>query len=166
MIIGATPTDRFLDETTTIHAQAVVHATARLGPDTIVWSGAVVGAEVVTGAHCCIGANVYLGEGCQLGESVRIQTGAFLPNRTRVGDRVFIGPNATLTDDKHPRVNNPRYRADPPVLESDCAIGAGAVLLPGVRIGRGALVGAGAVVTRDVAAYTTVAGNPAREMPA
>jgi acetyltransferase-like isoleucine patch superfamily enzyme len=93
---------------------------------------------------------------------VRIQHGAFLPNRARIGDRVFIGPNATFTDDRYPEVNNPRYKAEPPIVEDDVAIGAGAVILPGVRIGRGALIGAGAVVTKDVPPSAVVVGNPAR----
>lgn len=65
-------------------------------------------------------------------------------------------------DDKFPRVNNAAYHAQPPVIEDDASIGAGAVLLPGVRIGRGALVGAGAVVTHDVPAGAVVYGCPAR----
>jgi acetyltransferase-like isoleucine patch superfamily enzyme len=145
-----------------IHEKAVVHETARLGEGTVVWSGAVVGAGVRTGPHCAIGSNAYIGAGTSMGESCRLQHGVFLPNRSRLGARVFMGPNATATDDRMPKVNNPTYRSQPPTLEDDCAIGAGAVLLPGVRIGRGAMVGAGAVVTRDVDDHQTVFGNPAR----
>lgn len=146
----------------TVHSQALVDDSATLGAGTAVWQFAHVMAGVRTGIHCSIGGAAEIGRDCVLGDNVRIGYGVFLPNRTRVGHRVFIGPRATLCDDKHPRVNNPRYKASPPVIEDDASIGAGAVLLPGVVVGRGALVGAGAVVTRDVAPYTVVMGNPAR----
>lgn len=141
---------------------AVVHQSTFLGMGTVVWSFAIVGSGVHTGPHCAIGSHVYIGMGSTLGESVRIQHGVFLPNRSQIGNRVFIGPNATFTDDRHPVVNNPRYKAEPPIVEDDASIGAGAVILPGVRIGRGAVVGAGAVVTHDVPPHTTVKGNPAQ----
>jgi UDP-2-acetamido-3-amino-2,3-dideoxy-glucuronate N-acetyltransferase len=129
-----------------------------------IYPGATVCEGVTFGAGCVVGTNVYIGKFCQLGEQVRIQHGAFIPNRTIIGNRVFIGPNSTMTDDAWPRVNNPQYHADPPILEDDCNIGAGAILLPGVRVGHHATVGAGAVVTKDVAPYTVVVGCPAREM--
>ena len=128
----------------------------------MIYPTAIVCDGVTMGAGCVIGSHVYVGKGCVLGEGVRIQHGAFLCNRMRIGDRVFVGPHVTTTDDKWPRVNNPHYYADPPILEDDCNIGAGAILLPGVRIGHHATVGAGAVVTKDVAAGATVAGVPAR----
>jgi acetyltransferase-like isoleucine patch superfamily enzyme len=145
-----------------IHPTALVSDGATLGEGTVVWAGAQVMNGVKTGPHCSIGAYSEVGRFSVLGDSVRISYGCFLPTRTTVGHRVFIGPRVVMTDDRYPRVNHPTYRAEPPILEDDCAIGAGAVLLPGVRIGRGATVGAGAVVTRDVEAYQTVIGNPAR----
>jgi acetyltransferase-like isoleucine patch superfamily enzyme len=78
-----------------------------------------------------------------------------------IEDNVFIGPCAVTMNDKYPVVNNPSYVACPPYLETHCSIGAGAVILPGVRVGRGSMVGAGAVVTKDVAPLTLVVGCPA-----
>lgn len=146
----------------TIHERALVHETAQLGPGTIVWQFAHVRGGVKTGRHCSIGGTAEIGRGCTLGDHVRVGFGAFLPNNVRVGDRVFIGPRVTLCDDKRPQVNTPHYRAQPPVIEADCSLGAGAVVLPGVRIGQGALIGAGAVVTHDVEPYAVVSGVPAR----
>ncbi len=145
-----------------IHQLAVVSPYARLSEDTVVWSGAVVEAQVVTGPGCVIGANVFIGADSVLGESVRIQHGAFISRNTKIGDYVFIGPNVTMTDDKYPRVNNPDYKAEPPVLGDYCSIGAGAVILPGIRIGKHGRVAAGAVVTHDVKAKALVVGVPAR----
>jgi UDP-2-acetamido-3-amino-2,3-dideoxy-glucuronate N-acetyltransferase len=148
-----------------IHPTAVVHETAQLGPDTVVWQFAHVRAGVRGGRHCSIGGGAEIGVGCRLGDYVRVGFGVFLPSNTLVEDEVFIGPRVVMTDDRDPRVNNPGYRAEPPVLRRGCRIGAGAVLLPGVTIGAGALVGAGAVVTDDVPAGAVVVGNPARIQP-
>jgi len=145
-----------------IHPLAVVSPDARLSEDTVVWSGAVVEKGVKTGPGCVIGSNAYIGADSILGEAVRIQHGAFIPRSTKIGDYVFIGPNVTLTDDKYPRVNNPDYKAEPPVLGDYCSIGAGVVILPGIRIGKHGRVGAGAVVTHDVMARDLVVGVPAR----
>ena len=128
-----------------------------------IYPSAIVHETAVMGSDCMVGTHVYIGAYVVMGEQVRIQHGAFIPNRTVIGNRVFIGPLAVLTDDKWPRVNNPHYDANPPTLEDDCNIGAGAVILPGVRIGHHATVGAGAVVTHDVEPYATVTGCPAVE---
>ena len=128
-----------------------------------IYPGATVCEGVTFGAGCVVGTHAYVGKRCQLGESVRIQHGAFLCNDMVIGDRVFIGPLVVCTDDAWPRVNNPGYQADPPILEDNCNIGAGAILLPGVRIGHHATVGAGSVVTKDVMPYSVVVGCPARE---
>jgi acetyltransferase-like isoleucine patch superfamily enzyme len=79
----------------------------------------------------------------------------------RIGDDVFIGPNATFTNDRFPR-SKLDYKIEQTVIEAGASIGAGAVVLPGIRIGARALVGAGSVVTRDVGADAVVFGNPAR----
>ena len=89
----------------------------------------------------------------------------FLPQRSYIGERVFIGPNVTFTDDRHPKVNV-SYHPEPPIVQDDVSIGAGAVILPGIKIGRGAMIGAGAVVTKDVPAEVVVLGNPAHRKSA
>ena len=142
--------------------KAEVHPSARIGVNTVIWQFATICDGAVLGDRVVVGSCAWVGKHVVIGSDTRIQHGAFIPNSTRIGLRVFIGPNVSLTDDAHPRVYNLDYVADPPVLEDDCNIGAGAVVLPGVRIGRGATVGAGAVVTHDVPAGATVAGVPAR----
>lgn len=148
----------------TVHYGAQVSLTARIGDGSTVWPNAVIGADVVTGKRCVIGSSVYVGKGSILGDDVHLQHGAFLPNNSILGNRVFVGPNATFTDDRYPRSGNSSYIAEPPKVASDASIGAGAVILPGILIGHHALVGAGAVVTRHVAPNTTVIGNPAKEL--
>ena len=147
-----------------IHPTAQVSPDAKLGTYVKVWSGAVIAPFAQIGDNCVIGANAYVGFGTIMGSECRLQSGVFLPNHSRLGNRVFVGPNVTATDDRYPKVNNPNYKAEPPHFEDDCSIGAGAVILPGVRIGHHAMVGAGAVVTHDVEPYSTVVGCPAAVM--
>lgn len=135
---------------------------AHLGEGTKVWQFATIESGVVTGKRCVIGSCAWVGQDTVMGDDVHIQHGAFIPRRTKIGNRVFIGPNVSLTDDKYPRVANPGYMANPPILDDDCVIGAGAVICPGVHLWEGSMVAAGAVVTHDVPAFTRVAGVPAR----
>ena len=147
---------RFIDPSATVH------------PTAKVWHYAVVLQDVFIGADVSVGAHAEIGRGSRIGAGTRIGSGVFLPPDTIIGERVFIGPHVAMSDDKHPRVPYPSsepYHAQPPVIGDDVAIGLGAVLLPGVTIGHGARIGAGAIVTKDVPAGGFVRGEPAREKP-
>jgi UDP-2-acetamido-3-amino-2,3-dideoxy-glucuronate N-acetyltransferase len=136
---------------------------AKVGQTTKVWHFTVILADVVIGEGCNIGSHVEIGRGSVIGDGCRIGKGVFLPPNAKLGNNVFIGPGAIFCDDKFPRVNNPDYNAQPPTIEDGASVGAGAVVLPGIRIGAGALVGAGAIVTKNVPAGAIVRGEPARE---
>lgn len=144
-----------------IHLPATIDPTVMVGENCVIWQGATVCAEAVLGEGVVVGSHAWVGRGVTIGNFTRIQHGAFIPNHTKIGQGCFLGPNSTLTDDRYPKAGQ-LYRAEPPTLEDDCSIGAGAVILPGVRVGRGAMVGAGAVVTQDVTPFSTVYGCPAR----
>lgn len=145
-----------------------------IAPDVKLGLGAKVWHYSIILTGCDIGLGVSIGSRCEIGKHSivgahsRIGSGVFLPPNSVVGERVFIGPNVTCTDDRHPRVPTPdevetwSYDARPPIIEDYASIGAGAVLLPGVRIGHHARVAAGAIVTRDVAPFGFVRGEPAR----
>jgi UDP-2-acetamido-3-amino-2,3-dideoxy-glucuronate N-acetyltransferase len=133
-----------------------------MGEGCRIWQFTTIGRFVMLGGRCVIGSCCYIGYESVLGNDVHLNHGVFLPNRSLLGSRVFVGPNVTFTDDKYPRVNNPQYDAKPPCIEDDVNIGAGAVVLPGVRLGKGCTVGAGAVVTKDIPAGETWVGFPAR----
>lgn len=147
----------YVDETAIVRSEAIGSGT-RIWQFVIVLPGAKIGADCNICSHCFIENDVVVGD------RVTIKSGVQLWDGLEVGDDVFIGPNATFTNDRHPRSGNRTFDLQRTVLEPGCSIGAGAVILAGVRIGAGALVGAGAVVTRDVAPGVTVVGNPARPM--
>jgi UDP-2-acetamido-3-amino-2,3-dideoxy-glucuronate N-acetyltransferase len=141
---------------------ADIAPSATFGRDCVVWSFAVICPGVTTGDRCVIGSKVYIGRETILGHNVHVQDACHLADRMLIGDNVFFGPCVVTANDRYPRVNHPTYAVESPVFEHDTSIGAGAVILPGVRIGHHAIVGAGAVVTRHVPAYAVVVGNPAR----
>jgi acetyltransferase-like isoleucine patch superfamily enzyme len=136
----------------------VIGRNAVIRPFTTIYAGTTIGDDFQSGQGASIREDNILG----VGNRVRIHSGAFL-ELTTLGDDVFVGPNVVFTDDPHP-MGCPRYKEckGGPVVESLARIGANSTLLPGVRIGRNALVGAGSVVVRDVPADTVVGGNPAR----
>ena len=135
---------------------ADIHPSVRFGKNSFVWSFAVIGEGVEIGDNCVVGAGTYIGKNVKIGNNVRIQTSCFIVDNMNIEDNVFIGPCVSTTDDKYPISNNPGYDRCPPILENGCSIGANCTILPGVRIGRNAMVGAGSVVTKDVPANGTV----------
>ena len=149
----------------TTHRQitAFIDPSAILPATSTVWHYAVVLAKVRIGESVSIGSGCEIGRGTIIGDRTRIGAHVFLPPNTTIGADVFVGPGVVCTDDKHPRCGNSDYIAEPPMIEDGASIGAGAVLLPGVRIGKNARVAAGAIVTKHVPADGHVLGFPARE---
>lgn len=143
---------------------AKIHPSVRIPNLTNVWAFASVHAGVRLGDFVSVGEHTYIGINTIIGHRTRISQGVYITDHMMIGENVFIGPHVVFLNDKHPRANNPNYRRDSPVVEDDVAIGGAAVILPGVRLGQGCVVGAGAVVTHDIPAYATVYGNPAREV--
>lgn len=146
---------------TFIHELADV-ADCALGSGTRVWQFVVILAGAKIGKDCNICSHVLIESDVVVGNRVTIKSGVQLWDGLRVGDDVFIGPNATFTNDRHPRSKQYPEYFERTVVEDGASIGAGAVILPGLRVGAEALVGAGAVVVRDVPPRTVVAGNPAK----
>ncbi len=144
-----------------IHPSSDVQS-ASVGARTRIWQYVVVLPNAVIGQDCNICSHCLIENDVVVGDRVTVKSGVQLWDGLRIGDDVFIGPNVSFTNDRHPRSGNREFKKEHIVLEDGCSIGAGAVILPGVRIGKEAMVGAGAVVTRDVPRAATVVGNPAR----
>lgn len=136
-----------------------------IGQDTKIWQFTVVLGGAKIGSNCNINAHCFVENDVVIGDNVTLKCGVFLWDGARIGNNVFLGPNATFTNDKKPRSKQHPSSYPRITIEDGASIGAGAILLPGIRIGRNAMVGAGAVVTRDVANDTVVYGNPARTRP-
>lgn len=148
-----------------IHPTAEVHHSARIGRDVTIWGCAAILHDAVLGDGVSVGRCSEIGHNTRIGDNSRIGYNVFIPNNSVIGKDVFIGPNVTFCDDMHPRIRKPwepPYKAQPPVIEDGAAIGAGVVVLPGIRIGKGAKVAAGSIVTKDVKDYGAVRGGPAR----
>jgi UDP-2-acetamido-3-amino-2,3-dideoxy-glucuronate N-acetyltransferase len=143
-----------------IHGHALVESDS-IGPGTRIWAFAHVMLRAVIGADCNVCDHTYVEDDVVVGDRVTVKSGVYLWNSLRVEDDVFIGPQATFTNDPFPRS---RQLFDCPIttIRRGASIGAGAVILPGLTVGERAMVGAGAVVTKDVPDDAVVVGNPAR----
>tara|TARA_E500000305_G_scaffold109017_1_gene112935 strand:- start:12961 stop:13425 length:465 start_codon:yes stop_codon:yes gene_type:complete len=144
-----------------IHPKADV-ASCIIGQGTRIWQFVVVLRGASIGRDCNICANTLIESDVVIGDRVTVKSGVQLWDGTRVGDDVLIGPNATLTNDLMPRSKRYPGKYNGITIESGASIGANATILPGILIGKRAMVGAGAVVTRDVPANAIVIGNPAK----
>ncbi len=142
-----------------IHETATVDKGAAIGEGVSVWHHSHIRETAKIGDGTSIGQNCYIES--TIGEECKIQNNVNVYQGVTIGNRVFVGPNATFTNDKFPRAKGD-WEITPITVGDGASIGAGAIILPGVSIGPGAMVGAGAVVTADVPAHKVVMGVPAR----
>lgn len=153
-----------------IHPTADISPSATIGEGTSIWHYCQVREGVHIGEQCILGKNVYVDFDVQIGDRVKIQNNCSVYHGVTLEAGVFLGPHVVLTNDLYPRAINPdgslKGDADWEVglirIAYGASIGARSVVLPGVTIGRFAMVGAGAVVTRDVPDHGIVVGTPAR----
>lgn len=133
-----------------------------VGAGTRIWEFSHVFPGAVIGAECNLSAGVLVENDVQIGNRVTIKSGVQLWDGTRVEDDVFIGPNATFSNDPFPRSKVHLTSYPSTMIAKGASVGANATILPGITIGQGAMVGAGSVVTRNVPDFAKVYGNPAR----
>lgn len=147
-----------------VRSHAVIYAGNRIGRNMHVGHKANIREHNSIGDEVSIGTLSVIEHHVQIGSRVRIHSQVFIPEYSVVMDDAWIGPNVVLTNARYPNFPDTKSNLHGPVIEPTARIGANATILPGVVIGRGSLVGAGAVVTKDVQPGMVVAGNPARVM--
>ena len=152
-----------MESTINIHPMADVQSES-IGLGTSIWQFCVVLPEAQIGNECNICSHCFIENDVIVGDRVTVKCGVQLWDGLRVEDDVFIGPNVTFTNDMQPRSKQYPEVFYQTIIREGASIGANATILPGIEIGQGAMVGAGAVVTKSVAAGLTVVGNPAKEI--
>ncbi len=154
----------------TIHPSADVSEGADIGPGTRVWHQAQVREGAVVGRDCIIGKGAYVDFNVRIGDRCKLQNGVFVYHGFELEDAIFLGPGAMLLNDKNPRAANidgtlkaeSDWTVSAGLVRKGASVGGGVIVLPGATIGRFAMVGSGAVVTRDIPDHGLVYGNPAR----
>ena len=148
---------------TEIGPHATIYGGARIGDDCLIGDsasvreGAVIGNRVIVGAYACVSYNA------KIGDDVRIQNGTLVADEWEIGDGCFVGVGVCTMSDRRRGVVDYQFEGScPSIVGKRCLIGSGAVILPGLRIGDDAVIGAGALVTKDVPDGATVLGQPAR----
>lgn len=142
--------------------QSGINESSKIGDGTRIWAFAHVLPNAQIGSDCNICDHVLIENDVVVGDRVTIKSGVQLWDGVELGDDVFVGPNATFSNDPFPRSKAYLHQPIRTVVEAGASIGANATILPGCRIGQNSMVGAGAVVTRDVPANAVVTGNPAQ----
>jgi len=143
------------------HPNALVE-TRNIGKGTRVWAFAHVLPDAVIGADCNLCDHTFIESDVIVGDRVTVKSGVQLWDGIILEDDVFVGPNATFTNDLFPRSKKYPEKFPRTVIRKGASIGANATILPGLTVGQYAMVGAGTVVTKDVPPYAIVVGNPAR----
>ena len=153
-----------------IHPTAEVSPQATIGHGTKIWHQAHIREGAQIGSNCIIGKGVYIDFGVSIGANSKLQNGVCVYHGATVEDGVFLGPHVILTNDRLPRAINPDgtlktdadWRVSPVLIKHGASLGTGVIVLPGITIGEFAMIGAGAVITRDVPPHGLTYGNPAR----
>jgi UDP-2-acetamido-3-amino-2,3-dideoxy-glucuronate N-acetyltransferase len=145
------------------HPTAIIDQGAHIGADTKIWHFCHISSGAQIGRDCTLGQNVYVGGAAVIGDSVKIQNNVSVYDGVHLDDDVFVGPSAVFTNVKNPRAHVSRKDEYLPTrVGRGATIGANATVVCGVTLGEYSFVGAGAVVTGDVAPHALVVGNPAR----
>jgi UDP-2-acetamido-3-amino-2,3-dideoxy-glucuronate N-acetyltransferase len=154
-----------LDPSVFVHPNALCESES-IGPRTRIWAFAHVMEGAVVGADCNICDHAFIESGAWIGDRVTVKNNVLVWDKVMVEDEVFLGPSVVFTNDPNPRVafKKTPEQFTPTFVRRGASLGANATILCGVTIGEQAMIGAGAVVTRDVIAHALAVGNPARQI--
>lgn len=153
-----------------IHPTADISSEAQIGRNVKIWHQVQIREKVQIGSNCILGKNVYVDFGVKIGKNCKIQNSVSIFQGVKIEDGVFVGPHVCFTNDKYPRAITPGgklkasedWQVSPTVVKKGASIGANATILPGITIGKWAMIGSGSVVTKNVPDYGLVIGNPAK----
>ena len=147
-----------------IHESAHISSEAKIGDGTKIWINSQVREHASIGENCIISKDTYIDEHVVIGDRVKVQNGVSVYHGVTIEDDVFVGPNATFTNDHVPRSFNSSWKITETIVKKGASIGANATIICGVTIGEYAMIGAGSVVTKNVAPNALVVGNPAKQI--
>lgn len=149
-----------LGKNCTLRAGSILYADVHAGDDFQTGHNVVIREHTVFGNHVVVGTNTVIEGHVTVGDFVKIESNCFIPTHVTIGSRVFIGPGVVLTNDRYPQKMRDTYKPEWQTIEDGVTLCAGVVVVPGVRIGRGSFVAAGAVVTKDIPPMSFVKGVP------
>lgn len=147
-----------------IHPSADVSDDAQIGQGCKIWNNSQVREGAIIGRNCIISKNAYVDASVVMGDGVKVQNNVNIYHGVTIEDDVFLGPSMTFTNDMFPRAFNQDWQITKTLVKKGASIGANATIVCGVTIGEYAMVGSGSVVTKDVAGYALVVGNPAKQI--
>lgn len=159
-----------IGENTYIDKTAIISEVANIGKNCKIWHFSHIRDNAVLGDDCIVGDFVYIDCNVKIGSKVKIQNSALIYHGAVIEDGVFVGPGVVFTNDKYPRAMNSKgalatdqdWEVSKTKVCSGASLGANCTLLPGITVGKFALVGSGSVVTKDVPEFSLVVGNPAK----
>lgn len=149
----------------TIRMGTIIYADVMAGDDFQTGHHVMIREHTQIGNHIVIGTNTVIDGTVTIGDFVKIETNCYIPTHVTIGSRVFIGPGVVLTNDRYPQKMRDQYIPEGPILEDGVTLGGGVVVVPGVRIGRGAFIAAGSVVTKNIPPMSFVKGAPGKILP-
>ena len=145
-----------------IHPTANVSSEAEIGLGTKIWINTQIRERASIGYNCILSKDVYIDTGVIIGNGCKIQNSVSIYQGVTIEDDVFVGPNASFTNDKVPRAFNSDWKITKTLVQKGASLGANSTIICGVTLGEYSMVAAGSVVTKDVPPYSLVVGNPAR----
>ena len=143
------------------HDSAIVDEGAQIGEGTRIWAFCHIQSGAVIGKGCNICNGSFVEKGAVIGDDVTIKHNVCVFDGVEIEDQVFVGSNIAFINDRNPRSKNQDWKLEKTVIKKGASLGANAVVMCGLTVGEYAVIGAGSVVTKDVAPYTVVYGNPA-----
>jgi acetyltransferase-like isoleucine patch superfamily enzyme len=143
-----------------VHKKSIVE-TKSIGDKTTIWAFVHILNNVKIGKNVNICDHCFIEDGVTIGDNVTIKSGVNIWKGIIIENNVFVGPSVTFSNDRYPRSKNKNFKLEKIILSEGCSVGTNSTILPGIIVGRYAMVGAGSVVTKNVPDYTMVYGNPA-----